>query len=498
MVLSMAPSEPCEEPRRCQSKCDPPTESTPLLVNASKQTSRYSEDREVHYHWVSELRLLLQYSIPLIATYLLQYAWSIIVTFIAGHLSSEDLAAASLGITTMNITGFAIFEGMATALDTLCSQAYGSNNPKGVGLHVQRMLILMTIVSIPIATIWAASPSILTLFVKQTNLAIDGGRFLRYSILGIPGYASFEALKRFLQAQGNFQVAMVILLICTPINALVSWFLAFPMNLGLVGAALGIAFTNTLRPVLLVLYVTTPWGRWSLKCWGGFSKAAWTNWKPIVKLSFAGSAVNLAEWGSFQIVGFSTSRLSTMHLAAQSVLTTISMVTWHIPFSMSVGISTRIGHLIGMGAVSAAHRAATLYSIVFTLIGCIDCIVIYSLQHYILVFFLEDSTRTVYTLAASTIWVVSLYQIIDAFICFTNGMLRGLGRQPVAACIVIVVNYCAAVPLAIFLELGSPRLGLRGAWTGVACGMVIIAFIECFYLRLLNWSKCVDRVRRSL
>ncbi|KAI1435476.1 MATE efflux family protein [Xylaria sp. CBS 124048] len=494
----MSPSSDVREPAKCSHPTDDPTESTPLLVGSSKHAAAYSEDPQLHYHWVSELRLLIQYSIPLIATYLLQYTWSVIVTWIAGHLSSEDLAAASLGLTTMNITGFAIFEGMATALDTLCSQAYGSNNPSGVGLHVQRMLILMAIVSIPITAIWATSPSILMLFIKERQLAEDGGRFLRVSILGIPGYASFEALKRFLQAQGNFQVAMIILIICTPINAIVSWVLAFQFGMGLTGAALGIAFTNTLRPLLLLLYIATPFGRWSHGCWGGFSKAALMNWKPIARLSFAGSVVNLAEWGSFQIVGFSTSRLSTKHLAAQSVLTTVSMVTWHIPFSMSVGISTRIGHLIGMGAVSTARRAATLYGVVFTLIGVFDCVAIYALQHYILVFFLKDATRTVYALAASAIGVVSLYQIIDAFICFTNGMLRGLGRQPVAACIVIVVNYCAAVPLAIWLELGPPKLGLGGAWTGVACGMIIIAIVECFYLRLLNWGKCVDRIRRSL
>ncbi|KAI8952994.1 MATE efflux family protein [Xylaria longipes] len=494
MHLHKASPEAREEGRH-----QAPTESTPLLAESSKNGSgSHDDDSHVHYNWVSELKLLLKYSIPLVATYLLQYTWSVIVTFVAGHLSADDLAAASVGITTMAITGFAIFEGMATALDTLCSQAYGSNNPIGVGLHVQRMLILMAIVSIPIAAIWAASPKILMLFLKQEHLAVMAGKFLRVSIIGIPGYASFEALKRFLQAQGNFQVAMIILLICTPINAFASWFFAFQLNMGLVGAALGTAFTNTLRPVLLILYIMLPTGRWSHQCWGGFSRAAWTNWKPMVRLSFAGSAVNLAEWGSFQIVAFSTSHLSTRHLAAQSVLATISMVTWHIPFSMSVGISTRIGHLIGAGLVGTARRAVTLYAIVFTTVGCIDCIALYSLQNYILGFFLEDSTRKVYALAASTMVVVSLFQIIDAFICFTNGVIRGLGRQSTAACIVIVVNYTAAVPLALWLELGPPRLELPGAWIGVASGMVIIAIIECCYMKMLRWDKCVDRVRKLL
>lgn len=181
----------------------PPSESTPLLVDSSSSALVSSTKDDL---W-SELWLLLRYCIPLIATYLLQYSWCIVVTFISGHLSADDLAAASIGMTTMNIVGFAAFEGMATALDTLCSQAYGSGNLTGVGLHVQRMMVIMAFAAVPIGAVWAVSPWLLSLFVKQHHLAVMAGTFLRVSIIGMPGYASFEALKRFLQAQGDFKAA---------------------------------------------------------------------------------------------------------------------------------------------------------------------------------------------------------------------------------------------------------------------------------------------------
>ncbi|KAF2970680.1 hypothetical protein GQX73_g2911 [Xylaria multiplex] len=469
----------------------PPSESTPLLGDSSSQ-ALVSPTRD---GWLSELWLLLRYSLPLIATYLLQYSWCVIVTFISGHLSADDLAAASVAMTTMNIVGFAAFEGMATALDTLCAQAYGSGSLTGVGLHVQRMLILMAFAAVPIGAIWAASPWILSLAVKQHHLAVMAGTFLRVSIIGMPGYASFEALKRFLQAQGSFKAAMCILVVCTPLNALLSWFFAFKMGMGLAGAALGTAITNNLRPTLLLLYIVSPAGRWSHKCWGGFSQAAlsFSKMGPMIKLSIAGSAVNLAEWAAFEIVAFSTSYLSTRHLAAQSVLTTISVVSWHIPFSVSVGISTRIGHLIGAGLLDTARRAAILYGCIFALIGCFDGLVIFSLRHHLPYFFSDDPT--VCDMAIKTLLAVSVFQVIDAFICFTNGMLRGLGRQSVAACVVLVVNYAAAVPLAIWLELGPSGLELNGVWIGIGSGMVIIAAVECCYMKFLRWQDCVDHVK---
>ncbi|KAI1324549.1 MATE efflux family protein [Xylariaceae sp. FL0255] len=471
----------------------PPSESTPLLADSPSAAVDLAVSPPKD-SWASELWLLLRFSLPCIATYLLQYSWCIIVTVIAGHLSAGDLAAASIGMTTMNIFGFAPFEGMATALDTLCSQSYGSGNYKTVGLHIQRMLVIMAIAAVPIAAVWAASPWILSLFVKQHNLAILAGIFLRVNIIGIPGYASFEASKRLLQAQGDFKVSMVILIICAPTNAFLSWLFAFKFEMGLAGAALGSALTNNLRPILLLLYFMTPFGWWALKCWGGFSRAALdvAKWGPMARLSVAGFAVNLAEWGAFEIVAFSTSYLSTNHLAAQTILTTISVVSWHIPFSISIGISTRIGHLIGAGLLPTARRAAFLYGCVFALIGCMDGLVVFLMRNTVPELLTDDPV--VSTLARNSILACSVFQIIDAFICYTNGMLRGLGRQSVAAWVVTVVNYCGAVPLAIWLELWT-SLKLNGVWIGIGSGMVVTAAVETSYLKWLRWQDCVDSVK---
>ncbi|KAI0377688.1 MATE efflux family protein [Hypomontagnella monticulosa] len=462
-------------------------ETTPLLSESQhpKSIARSS-------YW-SELWLLLQYSVPLIATYLLQYSYCVITTFVAGHLSADDLAAASIGMTTMNIVGFATIEGMATALDTLCAQSYGSGNRLGVGLHVQRMLLLMALAIIPIGAFWICSPWILSLFVRQQHLALMAGSFLRVNLIGLPGYAAFEAGKRFLQAQGDFRAAMIVIIICASLNALLSWLFALKLGMGLDGVALGVAVTNSLRPVLLLLYIVLPLGKYSHQCWGGFSRDALSKWGPTVRLSVAGSAVNLGEWAAFEILTFSTSYLSTNHLAAQSILTTISVVSWHIPFSVSVAVSTRIGHLIGAGLLPAARRATALYAVVCTLIGTVDGIIIVALRDLLPAFFSDDPV--VCDLASKTMFAVGAFQIIDAIICCTNGLLRGLGHQSVAAWVVLAVNYLGSVPAAMWLELGSPGFELNGVWIGLGCGMVLTAIIEGSYMKVLKWQDCVASVK---
>ncbi|KAI1343476.1 MATE efflux family protein [Xylariaceae sp. FL0016] len=464
-----------------------PTEASPLLPNLESPKSLADDS------WWAEVWLLSQYSIPLIFTYLLQYSSSIITTFVAGHLSADDLAAASIGMTTMTIIGYSAFEGMATALDTLCAQAYGSGNLAGVGLHVQRMSLFMTLAMVPIALSWLLSPWWLSLFVKQQSLSVLAGAFLRVSIAGLPGYAFFEAGKRFLQAQGDFSAAMVVLVICTPVNVFLSWLFAMKLDMGLEGAALGTALTNNLRPLLLLLYVVMPAGRWSRGCWGGFSREAWAGWSHMVQLSVAGTAVNVGEWASYEVVALSTSYLSVNHLAAQTILTTVAVVIWHIPFSVSIAVSTRIGHLIGAGLLKTARRATVLYAVVFTLIGVLNGAVIFLLRNDLARFFSEDDV--VCELAAKTMMAVSFIQIIDSLNCCTNGVIRGLGKQSVAAWVVNVVNYFAAVPLAIWLELGSPGLKLDGVWIGLGSGMVITVVVESLYMKMLRWQDCVDIVK---
>jgi len=442
--------------------------------------------------WKAESWLLLSYSVPLIGSYLLQYFYTVVTIYVAGHIGSDALAAASIGVTTMTIVGYAIFEGMATALDTLCAQAYGSGNLHGVGLHVQRMILLMAVTAIPVGAFWACSPWVLALVVKQEYLAHMAGRFLQVSLIGLPGYAIFEASKRFVQAQGDFTSSLVVLAICAPVNVLLAWLFCFRFDWGLTGTALAAALTSTLRPILLAVYIFM-FNRQTMQCWGGFSRKAWQKWAPMVRLATAGTVLNLSEWFAFEVVTFSSSYISTKHIAAQTILTTTSVLVWHIPFSVSVAVSTRVGHLIGSGAIKNAKRVITFYAIIFVCIGLFDGMLVLSLRRYIPKFFSDDSE--VQAIAVRTMPVVASFQIMDAIIAGASGCLRGFGRQSVSAWAAVLVNYLAAVPIALWLELGSPGLELIGCWSALQGGMVIVASIEIATMKLMSWQKCVEEAQ---
>lgn len=120
---------------------------------------------------------------------------------------------------TAAITGTATFQGITTSLDTLCSQAWGSGQPHMVGIHLQRCMIFLLLVHIPIGFIWGFSEHILLALNQEPDLAYLASRYLQILYFGMPAYALFEATKRFLQCQGIFHASTLVLFIAAPINA---------------------------------------------------------------------------------------------------------------------------------------------------------------------------------------------------------------------------------------------------------------------------------------
>lgn len=174
--------------------------------------------------WRREAQVIGRYALPLMVTFLLQYSLTVASIFTIGHLGKEELGAVSLASMTVSITGNAVFSGLATSLDTLCAQAYGSGKRKLVGLQMLRMIYFLWLVTIPIAVLWYFSEHILAKIVPEKRVAELAGLYLKIALLGTPGYACFESGKRYLQAQGVFSASLWVLLVCAPLNAFMNWF----------------------------------------------------------------------------------------------------------------------------------------------------------------------------------------------------------------------------------------------------------------------------------
>lgn len=220
----------------------PASETTALLVPAPS-TGRTADDAIdqkweeavmaglIHTTWRREVKVITKYSTPLMVSFVLQYSLTVASIFTVGHIGKVELGAVSLASMTANITGYALYQGLATSLDTLCAQAYGSGKKQLVGLQMQRMIFFLWTLTIPIGLIWFFADKILMAIVPEKDVAVLAGQYLKVLILGAPGYACFESGKRYVQAQGLFSAALYVLLIGAPLNAFMNWLLVWVCSL---------------------------------------------------------------------------------------------------------------------------------------------------------------------------------------------------------------------------------------------------------------------------
>ncbi|KAL2429653.1 Ethionine resistance-conferring protein 1 [Exophiala dermatitidis] len=483
---------------------DVPSEATPLLgdpnlpyggqddpetINA-KWEEAVAAGR-IHTTWQREAKVLARYSAPLMVTFVLQYSLTVASIFTVGHIGTVELGAVSLASMSANITGYAIYQGLATSLDTLCAQAYGSGRKKLVGLQMQRMIYFLWTISIPIAIIWVLAEYILLVIVPEPAVAKLAGLYLRVVLCGAPGYAAFEAGKRFVQAQGLFSASLYVLLVCAPLNAFMNWLFVWKLNWGFVGAPIAVAITDNLLPLGLFIYVRF-FSKTGMSCWNGFTKKAWRNWGPMVKLALPGVVMIEAEVLAFEVLTFAASYFGTTILAAQSVLATLTSLTFQIPFPLSIAGSTRVANLIGATLADAAKVSTRVTFTAATIVGILNVTLLSTLKDFIPRLFTSDPE--VVRVVSKILPLCAAFQLFDALAANCNGILRGLGRQEVGGYVQLFCYYVVAMPISFGTAFGL-GWGLWGLWTGVAIALGLVALIEFIYLYRTDWQRSVDEAR---
>ncbi|KAF2143832.1 uncharacterized protein K452DRAFT_357439 [Aplosporella prunicola CBS 121167] len=458
--------------------------------NINKRWEEAVAAGKIQTSWRREAKVLTRYSSPLILTFLLQYSLTVASIFTVGHIGKIELGAVSLASMTANITGYSVYQGLATSLDTLCAQAYGSGRKTLVGLQLQRMVYFLWVITIPIAAIWLAGTQILEAIVPEKETAKLAGLYLKVILFGAPGYAAFESGKRYVQAQGLFSATTYVLLVCAPLNALMNWLFVWRFKWGFIGAPIAVAVTENMLPLCLFLYVYLIDGR---QCWGGFERRAFSNWGPMIRLALPGLVMVLAEFLAFEILTLSASWISTTHLAAQSVLSTLTAITFQIPFPVSIAASTRIANLIGATLSRPAKTAAKVALVASVFIGLLNVTLLSSLRNYIPQLFTNDAD--VVDVVAAVLPLCAAFQLFDALAACCNGILRGLGRQEIGGYVNLFAYYVVAMPISFGTGFGL-GWGLFGLWAGPALALGLVAGIEGWFIHRTSWESAVEEAHK--
>lgn len=152
----------------------------------------------------------------------------------------------------------------------------------------------------------------------------------------------------------------------------------------------------------------------------------------------------MAEFLAFEILTLASANFSATHLAANTVLQSLSVFTYNFPFPLSIAGSTRVANLIGATLPDAAKVTARVMLVGGCLIGMINMLALSLGRNYIPPLFTHD--EDVIALAAKTLPLNAAFQLFDSLAAQCNGLLRGLGKQNFGGIASLVSFYCVRLP----------------------------------------------------
>lgn len=240
----------------------------------------------------------------------------------------------------------------------LCPQAYTSARPTLTGLHAVRTMIIICLMIIPQWIIFFNATNILIALKQEPEVAELAGQYLKVVSAGLPGYALFEVVRRWLQSQGLMRPPTFVVSLVAPINIVLNYVLVWlppPIGRGFVGAPLASAISMDLMGLLLLLYAII----WAPKhAWCGLSMDVFRNWGINISLGISGILMSASEWWSWEIAALAASLLGPIPLASQSVLLITTSIFYQTAFASSSAAAVRMGNLVGANQPQRARLAA--------------------------------------------------------------------------------------------------------------------------------------------
>ncbi|OBA27066.1 hypothetical protein HANVADRAFT_24069, partial [Hanseniaspora valbyensis NRRL Y-1626] len=322
--------------------------------------------------------------------------------------------------------------------------------------------------------------------------------FLKIIICGMPALTLFETGKRFVQAQGFYEITTLSLIFIFPINLFLIYFLT--LKLGYIGAPIAMAISHWLMGFSLVFYCLKVRPE-TLKCWMPLNKENeklvspfFQNWGSMLNLAFPGLLMILSEYLSFEILTIFTTFLGDEELIAiQTVIASLGTLMYQDLFGLGVVISTRIGQFIAIYNAKKSIIAGHVAAFSIALFNFVILTVPFFSKPLISLF---TTDQVVVEGAMDIIWILGINQLYDAFSVLYSSVLRAQGRQNIGGMLNIIAYYIIGLPIAFFMSFGENQgiswglgLGLKGLWFGCGSGILFLAISQGLIIYSGGWLR---------
>lgn len=432
-----------------------------------------------------ELKELGKIVLPVTAMNCVVFLRAMVSVLCLGRLGSRELAGGALSIGFTNITGYSVLFGLASGMDPICSQAFGSKNWNLIGLSLQRTILILLSACVPISMLWLNLKNLMLWMNQDAEITAVASTYCLFSLPDLLTNTLLQPLRVYLRSQGITTPMMwcsaLAVLLHIPLNIL----LVFVFKLGVPGVAIAAVLTNLNMVFLLLgyLYCSGVYKR----TWNGWSAESFKEWWPLLSLALPSCLAICLEWWWYEIMTLMAGYLPNpqVAVATTAILMQTASLMYTVPLALSSSVSTRVGNELGACRPDKA-KLATLVAL-----GCAVVIALISVtwttilrDHWGKLFTMDEN---VLALTAAAMPIMGLCELGNCPQTTGCGVLRGSARPAIGARINLGSFYCLGTPVAVALAFWL-KIGFGGLWYGLLVAQFACAVSILFVVLRTDWQ----------
>lgn len=408
---------------------------------------------------------LISLSIPMIIGNIAHILIGTVDVLVAARHSVDTLAAISIANAIMMCL-FIIGIGLMSGITPVISNYLGSSHPskKYLLTTINYAMILagifcsITICGTSLIDFAGFEPH-LTPYIKEYMLVVA------FSYFG--AYLHF-ALKEFLQAYEILAFPNALSVVAIFLNLFFNIIFVFGFGpipaFGVVGLAIATVIVRSIMGLALLLYCFK-----SIKPKVKFDKIYV---KQLLKVGYPISIALLLEFCAFNSITIIMGRISGLFAAAQSVVMTITSMTFMVPMAISNAIAIKVGFANGAKNYNELKNYS-LAGMGLTFAFMTLCAVIMFLFPKQIISLITSDNQLL-QICIPIILIAAVFQIFDGLQVAFGGILKGLKKTLFVTGAIILGYWILGLPLGAILAL-KYNMQLNGFWIGLAIAILIMA-----------------------
>ncbi|KAF3441475.1 hypothetical protein FNV43_RR15389 [Rhamnella rubrinervis] len=422
---------------------------------------------------------------PAIFTRFSTFGINVISQAFIGHIGSIELAGYALVLTVLVRFANGILLGMASALETLCGQAYGAKQYSMLGIYLQRSWIVLFFCSICLLPLLIFAAPILKALGQEQEIAEMSGYIALWFIPVIFAFSISFTCQMFLQAQSKNIIIAYLAAASLVIHLTLSWLLTVKYKLGIPGAMASTILAYWIPNLGQLMFVVSGGCR---ETWKGFSTLAFKDLWLVIKLSVSSGAMLCLELWYNTILILLTGNLKNAEVSIDALSICLNINGWEMMISLGfcAAASVRVSNELGRGSSRAAKFSIVIVVLTSLSIGFVLFLIFLFLRERLAYIFTENEEVAKAVADLSPVLAVSL--LMNSVQPVLSGVALGAGWQSTVAYVNLACYYLVGIPVGVVLGYVF-KMQVNGVWIGMLFG----TFVQTVILVILTWKTDWDK-----